>query len=184
MSGSIGRVGSGPIILGFAYQLFSELRRMLKLAASGRSSFWGTIVLYALVLAAVVALLKYVEYRFMVKSLSTEVYIGAVAAIFTGVGVWLGSRLIAEKQVVVKAGPAPVVTPSIDQEAMRRVGISERELDVLKLIAEGLSNQEIADKLFISLPTVKSHSSNLFAKLEVKRRTEAVHKAKSLRIIA
>jgi two-component system, NarL family, response regulator LiaR len=125
-----------------------------------------------------------VEYRFMVRSLSTEIYIGVVAAIFTGVGVWLGSRLIADKRDVVHAEPTPVVTPTIDHAAMRRVGISEREMEVLKLIAEGLSNQEIADKLFISLPTVKSHSSSLFAKLEVKRRTEAVHKAKSLRIIA
>ena len=140
---------------------------------------WTTMVLYGLVLAAVVATLKYVEYRFMVKSLSTEVYIGVVAALFTGVGLWLGSKLITAKKVV-QVFPAAV----LDDHAIRSSGLSARELEVLQLMAEGLSNQEIADKLFISLPTVKSHSSSLFTKLEVKRRTEAVHRAKSLRIIA
>ncbi len=140
---------------------------------------WTTMVLYGLVLAAVVATLKYVEYRFMVKSLSTEVYIGVVAALFTGVGLWLGSKLITAKKVV-QVAPAAVV----DHQAIRSSGLSARELEVLQLMAEGLSNQEIANKLFISLPTVKSHSSSLFTKLEVKRRTEAVHRAKSLRIIA
>ncbi len=152
---------------------------MSRLTASGALGRWATLVLYGLVLAAVVATLKYVEYRFMVKSLSTEVYIGVVAALFTGVGLWLGSKLIVAKKVV-QVVPAPL----LDDQAIRSAGLSARELEVLQLMAEGLSNQEIADKLFISLPTVKSHSSGLFTKLEVKRRTEAVHKAKSLRIIA
>ncbi|MBK9514696.1 MAG: response regulator transcription factor [Flavobacteriales bacterium] len=152
---------------------------MIRPTATGASGRWTTMVVYALVLAAVVATLKYVEYRFMVKSLSTEVYIGVVAALFTGVGVWMGSKLIAAKKVV-HVLPDPVV----DDQAIRSSGLSARELEVLQLMAEGLSNQEIADKLFISLPTVKSHSSSLYAKLEVKRRTEAVHKAKSLRVIA
>lgn len=152
---------------------------MSRLAASGAMGRWTTMVLYGLVLAAVVATLKYVEYRFMVKSLSTEVYIGVVAALFTGVGLWLGSKLIAAKKVV-EVVPATLV----DEQAVRSSGLSARELEVLQLMAEGLSNQEIADKLFVSLPTVKSHSSSLFTKLEVKRRTEAVHRAKSLRIIA
>ncbi|MBL7946100.1 MAG: response regulator transcription factor [Flavobacteriales bacterium] len=152
---------------------------MSRLAASGALGRWSTMVMYGLVLAAVVATLKYVEYRFMVKSLSTEVYIGVVAALFTGVGLWLGSKLIADKKVV-EVVPATLV----DEQAVRTSGLSARELEVLQLMAEGLSNQEIADKLFVSLPTVKSHSSSLFTKLEVKRRTEAVHRAKSLRIIA
>lgn len=152
---------------------------MSRLAASGALGRWSTMVLYGLVLAAVVATLKYVEYRFMVKSLSTEVYIGVVAALFTGVGLWLGSKLIAAKKVV-EVVPATLV----DEQAVRTSGLSARELEVLQLMAEGLSNQQIADKLFVSLPTVKSHSSSLFTKLEVKRRTEAVHRAKSLRIIA
>lgn len=152
---------------------------MSRLAASGVMGRWTTMVLYALVLAAVVATLKYVEYRFMVKSLSTEVYIGLVAALFTGVGLWLGSKLITAKKVV-----QVVPAAAVDDQAIRSSGLSARELEVLQLMAEGLSNQEIADKLFVSLPTVKSHSSSLFTKLEVKRRTEAVHRAKSLRIIA
>jgi two-component system, NarL family, response regulator LiaR len=152
---------------------------MIRLTASRGLGRWTTLVLYGLVLAAVVATLKYVEYRFMVKSLSTEVYIGVVAALFTGVGLWLGSKLIVARKVV-----QVVPAATVDEQALRSSGLSSRELEVLQLMAEGLSNQEIADKLFISLPTVKSHSSSLFTKLAVKRRTEAVHKAKSLRVIA
>lgn len=152
---------------------------MIRLTAPGTWGRWSTLILYGLVLAAVVAILKYVEYRFMVRSLSTELYIGVVAALFTGVGIWLGSKLIRAGKVVQE-----VPIAAVDDQAVRASGLSARELDVLHLMAQGLSNQEIADKLFISLPTVKSHSSSLFMKLAVKRRTEAVHKAKSLRIIA
>ncbi|MGV3638571.1 MAG: response regulator transcription factor [Flavobacteriales bacterium] len=151
---------------------------MIRLTAAGAWGRWSTLILYGLVLAAVVAALKYVEYRFMVRSLSTELYIGVVAALFTGVGIWLGSKLIHAKKV-----DHVVPAVEVDEQAVRASGLSGRELDVLHLMAQGLSNQEIADKLFISLPTVKSHSSSLFMKLAVKRRTEAVHKAKSLRII-
>lgn len=152
---------------------------MSKFLATRRSSYWTTVLVYGLALALVVVLLKYVQYRFWVRDLSVEVYIGMVAALFTAVGVWLGSRLLAERKVT----EVTSAQPSVDENALRQSGISERELEVLHLMANGRSNQEIADQLFISLPTVKSHSSSLFAKLEVKRRTEAVHKARSLRII-
>lgn len=140
---------------------------------------WVIVLIYGLALAAVVFALKYIEYRFLLRDLSVEVYIGVVAALFTAVGIWLGSRLLKEKKVVVEV-PVPA---RVDQEAVRTSGLSARELEVLGLMSEGHSNQEIADRLFISLPTVKSHSSSLFAKLDVKRRTEAVHKAKSLSLI-
>ncbi len=136
------------------------------------------IVFYGLVLAALVVILKYVEYRYWIRDLSMEVYVGVVATLFTALGIWVGSRLIQRK----KAGVLP--PPSqINDQALRLIGLSARELEVLQLIAQGCSNQEIADRLFISLATVKSHSSKLFGKLEVKRRTEAVHKAKALGII-
>lgn len=149
-------------------------------AATGvhRRGFWTTIVLYGLSLAALVLLLKYIEYRYLLRDLRVEVYIGVVAVLFTALGIWMGSKLLAQKKAA-----SPMAPHQVDEAALRRTGISGRELEVLKLIAEGCSNQEIADKLFISLPTVKSHSSNLFGKLDVKRRTEAVHKAKSLGLI-
>ncbi|HMC96913.1 MAG TPA: LuxR C-terminal-related transcriptional regulator, partial [Flavobacteriales bacterium] len=113
-----------------------------------------------------------------IRDLSVEVYIGVVAVLFTALGIWAGSKLLAGKKEVAAVGPhAP------NEEALRSLGISARELDVLQLMAQGCSNQEIADNLFISLPTVKSHSSSLFVKLDVSRRTQAVHKAKAAGII-
>lgn len=145
-----------------------------------RSGFWTTVVLYGLAMAVLVFILKYIEYRYLLRDLRVEVYIGLVAVLFTALGIWVGTKLLQgkRKDTVIE------VRHTVDEEAVRRIGISGRELEVLQLMATGKSNQEIADKLFISLPTVKSHSSSLYGKLEVKRRTEAVHKAKALGIIA
>ncbi|NJO90741.1 MAG: response regulator transcription factor [Chloroflexia bacterium] len=111
------------------------------------------------------------------RDLSLEVYIGVVAALFTGLGVWVGLKLIYKKKHSV------TVEFIKDEKALKSLKISKREYEVLQLISEGLSNQEIADKLFISLPTVKTHSSNLFEKLDVQRRTQAINKAKDLKLI-
>ncbi len=147
-------------------------------SADTRHGFRITVLLYGSALAVLVFILKYVEYRYWLRDLSVELYIGVVALLFTALGIWLGSKLLQRKREVI-----PAVPKRMDGSALRKAGISGRELEVLQLIAEGKSNQEIADKLFISLPTVKSHSSSLFLKLDVKRRTEAVHKAKTLGII-
>lgn len=152
---------------------------MRNLAVMKPSRPWVIVLIYGLAMAAVVFALKYIEYRYLLRDLSVEVYIGVVAALFTAVGIWLGSRLLKEKKVVVEV-PLPA---RVNEEAVRASGLSARELEVLRLMAQGHSNQEIADRLFISVPTVKSHSSSLFVKLAVKRRTEAVHKAKSLGLI-
>ncbi len=96
---------------------------------------------------------------------------------FTGLGIWIGLRLTRKKFVFVG------VDFALDAEALQRLDITKREYEVLELIAQGLSNKEIADKLFVSLNTIKTHSSNLFLKLEVSRRTQAVQKAKNLRLI-
>ena len=144
-----------------------------------RSGFRTTVVLYGVALAALVFILKYIQYRYLIRDLSVEVYIGVVAVLFTALGVWAGSKLLSGKKDV------PADPPHVPNDhALRSLGISARELEVLQLMAHGCSNQEIADKLFISLPTVKSHSSSLFVKLDVGRRTQAVHKAKSVGIIA
>lgn len=128
-------------------------------------------------MAILIFLLKYLEYRLFVRDLSTEFYVGIVAVMFTILGVWAGLRLTRKKIVLV--GPDFV----LNENALQRLEISKREHEVLQLMATGLSNQEIADKLFVSLNTIKTHTSNLFLKLDVKRRTQAVQKGKELRLI-
>ncbi len=136
-----------------------------------------TILLYGGAMAVLVGILKYVEYRFFVKDFSVEFYIGVVALMFTILGVWVGRRLTRKKIVVVDPNF------SLNESNLEKLGISKRELEVLELIAQGMSNQEIADKLFVSPHTVKSHSSNLFVKLNARRRTEAIKKAKELTLL-
>jgi DNA-binding CsgD family transcriptional regulator len=124
-----------------------------------------------------VVVLNYIEYRFLVRDLSQEVYVGTIAVIFTALGIWAGPRLLKRKVVVVR--PDFV----LNQRALERLGISKREHEVLELMAKGLSNQEIADKLFVSVNTVKTHLANLFVKLEVSRRTQAVQRGKEWGLI-
>lgn len=137
-----------------------------------------TILIYGAALAVLVFILKWLEYRYFLRDLSTEFYITVVALLFTGLGVWTGLKLTRKKVVI--ASPDFV----LNENELQRLGISKREHEVLQLMAHGLSNQEIADKLFVSLNTIKTHTSNLFLKLEASRRTEAVKKAKELGLIA
>ena len=147
------------------------------------------VIIYGLSLGLMLLLLQWLQFHFVIMNHSFEVYIGAIALIFTGLGVWLAVKLtrpkthtiIVEKEVYVEQ-TAPVGIP--DEKVLAKSGISKREWEVLALIAEGLSNQQIADRLFVSLNTVKTHSSNLFFKLEVKRRTEAIQKGKKLGLLA
>jgi len=152
---------------------------MERSADERRSGFWTTAIFYGLALAVLVSILKYTEYHYLIRELRMEVYVGAVAVLFTGLGVWVGSMLLRGKRNEAPVAPQP--TPK--KEVVRTLGISARELEVLELMAQGCSNQEIADRLFISLPTVKSHSSSLFGKLEVRRRMQAVLKARTVGII-
>ena len=137
-----------------------------------------TILIYGLALAALITLLKFLEYRLFVHDLSIEFYVGIVAIMFIVLGVWVGLRLTRKKTII-------ITNPNFqfDESRLERFGISKREYEVLELMARGLSNQEIADKLFVSLNTIKTHSSNLFLKLEAKRRTQAIQKAKELDLI-
>jgi NarL family two-component system response regulator LiaR len=140
---------------------------------------WRTVLLYGLSLAAMIALLKFLEYRLLVRDLSLEFYMGILAVGFAVLGVWMGMRLTRRREVLV-----PVSNFVFDPARLEKLNISKREYEVLELIAKGLSNQEIADKLFVSLNTVKTHSQSLFVKLDVKRRTQAVQRAKELMLIA
>jgi len=129
-------------------------------------------------------LLKLIEYRFLVIERSLEIYGGLVALLFASVGIWLGLKFTRTREtVVVKEVPVPVREFVMDQTRLQELGITAREFEILELIAGGLSNREIAEKLFVSENTVKTHSSRLFDKLSAKRRTQAVQIAKELRLI-
>jgi NarL family two-component system response regulator LiaR len=136
-----------------------------------------TILSYGLAMALLIFILKMLEYRFFVRDLSIEFYLGAIAVFFTTLGIWAGLKLTRKKIVISNKGF------QLNEPELQRLEISKREHEVLGLMAEGFSNQEIADKLFVSLNTVKTHASNLFLKLQVNRRTQAVQKAKELSLI-
>jgi NarL family two-component system response regulator LiaR len=136
-----------------------------------------TILSYGLAMALLIFILKMLEYRFFVRDLSIEFYLGAIAVFFTALGVWAGLKLTRKKINISNK------TFQLNESELQRLEISKREHEVLGLMAEGFSNQEIADKLFVSLNTVKTHASNLFLKLQVNRRTQAVQKAKEHSLI-
>jgi len=141
-----------------------------------------TILLYGLSLALLVVLLKIMEYHFLARDLSIEFYLGLLATMFTTLGIWVGLKLTKTRH---RNAPSQEHLPKFEPDAvvLKNLNVSKRELDVLELMSAGLSNQEIADKLFVSLNTVKTHSSNIFSKLEVKRRTQAVQKARELKLV-
>ena len=144
------------------------------------------VLIYGLIGGALIALLKWTEYRFLVIEHSIEIYGGLIAATFAVLGIWLGFKLTGKQEIVVKEVPVPVPAgaPFISDEKKREdLGITPRELEILELIARGLSNREIAGKLFVSENTVKTHSSRVFDKLGAKRRTQAVQLGKELGLL-
>jgi len=132
-----------------------------------------------------IVVLKLIEFRFLVREHSVEIYGGLIAALFAGVGIWLGLTLTKKKEVlIVKEVPVPApATFSVNEQRLKDLGITPRELEILELIAPGLGNREIADKLFVSENTVKTHSSRLFDKLSARRRTQAVQIGKEMGLI-
>jgi DNA-binding CsgD family transcriptional regulator len=146
------------------------------------------VLAYGACLALLLLLLRWLEFRFLVLSHSMEVYIGLIALLFMGLGIWLALKLAKPKKetiIIEKEVRIPASTEFIFNEAeAERLGLSKRELEVLQLLSEGLSNAEIAERLFVSLNTIKTHTSRIFEKLEVKRRTQAVEVGKRLGLIA
>lgn len=145
------------------------------------------LIIYGFSAAILLLLLNWFKYRFLILHNQTELYIGIIAVFFTLVGIWASKKLsktqvktvIVEKETVVHKN----LTFNLNQAELETRKISKRELEVLQLMAEGLSNQEIATRLFVSLNTIKTHSSNLFEKLDVKRRTQAIELGKKLQLI-
>ena len=143
------------------------------------------ILIYGLCGGILIVALRMIEFRFLVVAHSIEIYSGLIAALFAGVGIWLGLKFTKKKEVViVKEVPVTAAAPfSLNEARLKDLGITKRELEILELIARGMSNREIAEKLFVSENTVKTHSSRLFDKLAAKRRTQAVQIAKEMGLL-
>lgn len=152
------------------------------------------VLLYGLLCGLLIALLKLVEYRWLVLEHSIELYGGIVAALFAGLGLWLG-RLLTRPVTIVEAPETREIVVVRDVEVptgsgfvrddrkLEALAITPRELEILALMAEGLSNREIAARAFVSENTVKTHSSRVFEKLGARRRTQAVQLGRELRLI-
>ena len=141
------------------------------------------VVLWGAVCGVLFFLLRLTEYRFLVVEHSVEVYGGLIAALFAGLGIWVGFTLRRKRtEVVVREVriDGPFV---LDRERVEALAITPRELEILGLIAQGLSNREIGERLFVSENTVKTHSSRLLDKLGARRRTEAVRLARAQRLV-
>ena len=155
-----------------------------------------TVLVYGLLGGVLIAVLKLVEYRYLVLEHSMEIYGGIIALIFAGLGIWLGLKLTRTKETIVTREvpvrvevPVPVPVPVAgpfrrDNARVEQLGITPRELEILEAIAAGLSNREIAERLFVSENTVKTHTARLFDKLSARRRTQAVQRAKEEGLIA
>lgn len=152
-----------------------------------RLSEYKDVILYALSLAILLFILRWLEIRFIIIDHAIEIYVGAIALIFTGLGIWISFKLtnrnnetkIVEKMIYIDNDKNFV----INQEELLKTGLSKREIEVLQLMADGYSNEEIAERLYVSLNTIKTHTSRVFEKLDVKRRTQAVETAKRKGII-
>ncbi|TAH08133.1 MAG: DNA-binding response regulator [Sphingobacteriia bacterium] len=152
--------------------------------------FWKknrAVILYGTALAFLLFLLKWMELKWLLYSHYMDMYIGAISILFTLLGIWLAKQLMKPKTntIIVEKwlNPTPVENGLINESAIENLGISAREMEVLNLMAKGMSNAEIAADLYLSIPTIKTHIANLFFKLEVKRRTQAIEKAKRLQLI-
>ena len=146
------------------------------------------IIIYGIALALLMSCLKILEYKLVIIDHSLELYGASLAIIFTTIGIVAGKKLTTKKEMIVeRIITVPAIIPNAafetDNKTIERLGISKREQEILELMAEGYSNREIADKIFVSVNTVKTHGSNLFMKLDVQRRTQAVKKAKELKLI-
>jgi DNA-binding CsgD family transcriptional regulator len=179
----------------FLTELYSQVTSHRVLLWTARGKLKKHILMYGLLYGLagglLIVVLKLVEYRFLVLEHSVEIYGGLIALVFASLGIWLGLKITRKKEIIVEREliverevPVFAATPfAVNGERLRELAITRRELEILELIATGMSNREIADKLFVSENTVKTHSSRLFDKLSAKRRTQAVQIGKELGLI-
>lgn len=149
-------------------------------------SRYKLVIIYGVSCAVLLFLMKWLEVRFLILSHSMELFIGGLALLFIILGIWVARKVYEPKVqtvIVEKTFEVPNQSFVFNEQEATRLGISKRELEVLDLMSQGLSNQEIADRMFVSLNTVKTHASNLFVKLDVKRRTAAIEAARRLNLV-
>jgi DNA-binding CsgD family transcriptional regulator len=170
-----------------ARRLISERTRDLDEGASPELPYRvkKTVLVYGILGGVLIAVLKIVEYRFLVVEHSLEIYGGIVALLFAGLGIWLGLKLTRTREtVVVREVPVTVAGPfARNEKRLEQLGITPRELEILEAMAAGLSNREMAERLFVSENTVKTHAARLFDKLSARRRMQAVQRAKEAGLI-
>jgi len=142
----------------------------------------NVVLKFGLMATALLMLMQLTRYSLLTQNLENEMWVGLFAVMFLGFGVAIAMIYLKQKQPTLQTESVPS-TAEIDHQKIKNLGISNREYEVLQLIAEGLSNQEIASRLFISQSTVKTHVSNLLSKLDAKRRTQALNIAKEMKII-
>jgi len=152
------------------------------------------VLIFGLVGGVLVTLLQWTEFHFVVLEHSVAIYGVLIAILFAGAGIWFGTKLLAPRERIVEveiAVPAASTPNLADDDTARerlnvtreRLGITRRELEILVLVARGLSNREIGETLFVSENTVKTHCSRAFDKLGARRRTEAVQRSKELGLL-
>lgn len=142
----------------------------------------SAVAIYGVAGGLLIAALKFAEYRFLVVEHSIEIYGGLIAAVFSAVGIWLGLTLT-RRDVVIKEVPTPREPFVADEARVRQVGLTPRELEILQLMARGMSTREMAATLFVSENTVKTHAGRVLDKLGANRRIKAVEAARALGII-
>ena len=143
------------------------------------------VLIFGVIGGVLITLLQWTEFHFMVLEHSFAIYGALIAILFAGAGIWLGTRLFASRERVIEVTVPAISTPSpvADAGVRERLGITPREMEVLQLVARGLSNREIGDTLFVSENTVKTHCSRAFDKLGARRRTDAVRRSKELGLL-
>jgi two-component system, NarL family, response regulator LiaR len=144
------------------------------------------IVLYGALMAILVFVLKWLQWKYLITDNSLDIYIALIALFFTLLGVWAATQLVKPKVQTVIVEKEIYVTRqddfTINETELKKLNLTAREYEVLQLLTQGHSNTEIAENLFLSLSTIKTHVSNLFVKMDVKSRTQAIEKAKRLKI--
>jgi len=132
------------------------------------------VLIFSLLILALILLFQIGKYTVLSGNLKLEIFVAIVAIIFFFVGIYLNKKSLHKKQTL---------SYQIDSRKIEKLEISKREYEVLQLISKGYSNKEIAEQLFLTESTIKTHVSNLLVKLNAKRRTQAIEIAKALKII-
>lgn len=155
---------------------------MKKILLQTKNIFW-----YSTLLALLIFALKWMQWKFLIIDNSIDIYVGLIALFFTILGTWVATQLVKPKVETIIVEKEVYINQKegfcINELELNKLNLSNRELEVLQLVAKGHSNATIADELFLTISTVKTHVSNLFIKMEVKSRTQVIEKAKRLEII-